>query len=250
MEGYIWLHREIQDHWIFKKAEYYRAWSIIILNVNHSKGKVLINHELMNCERGESLKSLSTWVKLFSNDWTIQKVRTFFKLLSNDKMVLISGKKTTRLSVVNYDKYNTVQHATNTLPTRYQHATNTLPTTNNKEKKENNKNKEKKDIKDIADKSAELETSFDTFWNNYGKCKDKKGCLEFWKKKMNNEQRELSIFKAKEQYDNVEMRFRKDPIRWLKKDGWNDVIIKQQVNKPEKRINEATGFDMSKKKGW
>ena len=182
MEGYIWLHREIQNHWIFKKAEYYRAWSIMILNVNHTKAKVLINRELMTCERGESLKTLNTWAKLFGNKWSIQKVRTFFKLLSNDNMILICGKKTTRLSIVNYDKYNTVQHDANTTPTRRQHDANTTPTTNNKEKKENNKKKDKKErAKDFAEKLAsfketyprELLKAFYEYWTESGD-KDKK----------------------------------------------------------------------------
>ena len=96
--------------------------------------------------------------------------------------------------------------------------------------------KSNKKKKITADKSAEIEKSFNTFWKNYGKCKDKKGCLVFWKKKMTDEKRDLAIFKAKEQSEVIEAQFRKDPIRWLKKEGWDDSIIKQKTNNYGKKI--------------
>ena len=91
----------------------------------------------------------------------------------------------------------------------------------------------KREIKrtNTADKSAS-ESSFNLFWSNYDKKRDRKKCLEQWSKKMTTEQRDLAIVKAKEQTDGVEQQFRKDPIRWLKGECWNDEIIKKA---PEKK---------------
>ena len=139
MSGWIKLHRKITCHWIFQKPEYLHAWITILLKVNHSDKKVLIQGELIECGRGQSLNSLATWTGLFGRGWTIQKTRTFFKLLKNDNMINIEGlRKTTRLTVCNYDSYQDEQHTNNTQTTRKQHTDNTQITTNKNDKNDKN----------------------------------------------------------------------------------------------------------------
>jgi hypothetical protein len=135
MEGWIKIHREIREHWIWKDPLYFQAWIAIILNVNHEDKNVLIEKELIECKRGQSLYSLAGWSKLFGNSWTIQKTRTFFGLLKNDKMIIIEGlRKTTRLTVCNYDKYQIKQQTDNKQTTDRQQADNILITTNKNDK--------------------------------------------------------------------------------------------------------------------
>jgi hypothetical protein len=243
MSGWVKMHRSIRKHWIHKRADYFKAWIDMIIVVNHKDNKELINGKIVECKRGESLYSLSSWVKIFGDKWTIQKVRTFFNLLESDNMICRSDiKKTTRLTIVNYNTYQTEQHEDNTSLTRSQHELNTSLTTTKecKERKECKEGKINKTL--IAEKSAELMSSFQTFWENYGKSRDKKKCLEVWKK-LKPDQRELAIFKAKEQSEHIEKQFRKDPIRWLKNECWNDEIIKQQSNNNKtsgRKINESS----------
>jgi len=72
--------------------------------VNHEDDKVLIWGALIECKRGQSLMSLPSWAEHFR--WSIQQVRTFFKLLESDNMITIEGmRKTTRLTICNYDIY-------------------------------------------------------------------------------------------------------------------------------------------------
>jgi DNA replication protein DnaD len=104
--GYIKIYRALEDHWIFQREDYFRAWTIILFKVNHVDKKVLINTELIECKRGESLMSLQSWSECFGKNWTLQKVRTFFSLLRNDGMINIKGlRKTTCVSVCNYNIY-------------------------------------------------------------------------------------------------------------------------------------------------
>ena len=147
MMGWIKLHRTIMKHWVFQDAEYFRAWCIILMQVNHEPKKVLIHGKIYECERGQSLLSLNSWVKEFGvNKWSIQKVRTFFKLLEKDKMINIEGSnKTTRITVCNYDDYQNNQQADNTQLTIKQHAPNTHLTTT-KELKNDKNDKEEKNI--------------------------------------------------------------------------------------------------------
>lgn len=116
MKGWIRLHRSIMTHWIFKNPNYFRAWCIMLLTVNYEKTTVLVNSQLVECDRGQSLLSLHSWVQEFGvSQWSIQKVRTFFELLKKDKMITTECiSKTTRLTICNYDSYQGVQQGHNT----------------------------------------------------------------------------------------------------------------------------------------
>lgn len=142
MSGWIKLHRQIRNHWVFRNANYFKAWVVIISEVNHQSSKVLIEGELIGCKRGQSINSLATWVNILGDDWTIQKLRTFLKLLEKDGMINTEGlRKTTRLTVCNYDSYQSEQQADNKETTNSQQADNTQLTTNKNVKNEKEENK-------------------------------------------------------------------------------------------------------------
>ena len=65
MEGWIKLHRQIVGHWIFINPNYFRAWIIMLFTVNYEPKKVLISGLLIDCDRGQSVLSLESWVDLF-----------------------------------------------------------------------------------------------------------------------------------------------------------------------------------------
>lgn len=106
-QGWIKLHRKLIDHWLFNektKKTKLEAWLIILLESNHSDAKVLINGSLIECKRGQSVKSVGTWAKQFR--WSNAKVNTFFKILEKDGMIEREGlSKTTRLTICNYESY-------------------------------------------------------------------------------------------------------------------------------------------------
>lgn len=144
MIGWIKLHRQIKEHWVFSNSEYLKAWITILIEVNHKPSKVVIDSEIIECGRGQSVNSVSTWCKLFGKGWSPQRVRTFFKLLKNDSMVELEGlRKTTRLTVCNYESYQDDQHADNTQTTNRQQTANTQLTTNKNEKNDKNDKNEK-----------------------------------------------------------------------------------------------------------
>jgi hypothetical protein len=137
MSGWIKLHRQIRNHWVFKNANYFKAWVVIISEVNHQSTKVIIEGELIECKRGQSINSLSTWVSILGKDWTIQKLRTFLKLLEKDGMINTEGlRKTTRLTVCNYDSYQSEQQGDNKQTTNRQQGDNKETTTNKNVKNE------------------------------------------------------------------------------------------------------------------
>jgi len=131
-DGWISIHRSIQDHWIYPNREFTKleAWIDMLLEVNHREKKVLIGSTVIKVKRGESIKSLDTWGKRWK--WNKSKVRRFFELLKKDEMIVsINEKITTRIIVCNYNKLQPqVKRKRNTSETQ--------TTPNNNEKKEIN----------------------------------------------------------------------------------------------------------------
>lgn len=156
MAGWIRLYRDIQGHWIWENPVYLKAWINILLSVNFEDKKVLIEGELIECKRGQSVYSLNSWSRCLGKGWTIQRVRTFFELLKQDQMITTEGlRKTTRLTVCNYDIYQNDQQTDNMQTTCRQHADNKEITTT-KEGKERKELKNDKDIFDFANSLFQL----------------------------------------------------------------------------------------------
>jgi hypothetical protein len=112
----------------------------MILEANHTDGTVNIGMQLIECKRGQSIRSLQGW----SKRWGVSKstVRSFFDLLKNDSMLRTENiTVTTRITILNYDDYQTLPHATQTQRKRNANATRTQSDPNNNDNNDNNENK-------------------------------------------------------------------------------------------------------------
>jgi hypothetical protein len=137
ISGYIKLYRSLENHWIMKNAEYLRAFIIMLWKVNYKDNTVLIEGELIECKRGQAVYSLNSWLNFFGvKYWSIQKIRTFFKLLKNDQIINTEGlRKTTRVTIINYESYQKQQQTNNRQTTDKQQGDNTEITTTKESKK-------------------------------------------------------------------------------------------------------------------
>lgn len=103
--SWIKIHRKIKDNWIWTDPIRLKWWLDILLTVNHEDSKCLIKGTLIDCKRGQSVRSLDTW----ATTWGVSKktVFAFFLLLKKDTMLETENLKvTTRITVLNYDSYN------------------------------------------------------------------------------------------------------------------------------------------------
>ncbi len=138
--GWIKIYRKSLDHWLYTEPRPHtrrEAWEDMLLMCNHSGKKQLINGELIECDRGQSIMSLKSWAKTFK--WSVQQVRTFFSLLEKDGMINKEGlAKTTRITICNYERYQDNQQADNKQPniqtTHAQQTDNKQITTNKNDK--------------------------------------------------------------------------------------------------------------------
>ncbi len=107
-QGWISIHRSIQEHWIWANEKYLKYWMLILLNVNHEPKKFPVGNEIFVCSPGQSFRSIQQWTDLFgcSKKTTVK----FFEMLKRDDMISteILGNGNRRkhlLTVVNWDKY-------------------------------------------------------------------------------------------------------------------------------------------------
>ena len=135
--SWIKLDRKVFEHWVFNDPWKFRNWIDLIGLANFVDAKVEIGGVLYLCKRGESLRSLQTLATRWKCDKS--KVRRFLKLLESDGMiVLVNEKKTTRITICNYDSYQLDENASETQKPRRKTSdkSQTNPNNNNKKSKE------------------------------------------------------------------------------------------------------------------
>ena len=170
-KGWISLYRSIQDHWLWQEKPFSKAqaWLDLLLSANHKEAKILMDNTLIKLEKGSfftsELKLADRW------GWSKKKVRNFLELLSNDNMIVKeSTKKGTKLSVVNYNVYQTLgnHEGTITEPQRNHEGTITEPlrNTNNNDNNDNNDNKE--EDKSFLPETYKLNEYFETITKRIG----------------------------------------------------------------------------------
>ncbi len=107
MEGWISIHRQLQEHWIWKSKEPFdkrSAWIDLLMLANHQTEKIEFDKEFIEVERGQRITSLEKLAKRWK--WSRHKVSDYLNQLEQDGMLVqIRDNKKTLVSIVNYDKY-------------------------------------------------------------------------------------------------------------------------------------------------
>lgn len=139
MQGYIFLHRQLKENWLWKDRPFSKgqAWIDILLRVNHKPAKVPIGNQIVEVEKGQTIWS----VKDMANEWgwSRKKVDNFLKVLESDSM--ISQKRTSKYTLVtveNWASYQIEGQQKNINGTSNEHQTNTNKNDNNKKNEKKN----------------------------------------------------------------------------------------------------------------
>ena len=124
MSGWIKVHRQLTNHWIWDKPEFLKWWIDILMQANIEPKKVLIKGQLIEVERGQVVYSYDTW----ASRWKINKSKVvrFLKMLEKDLMIELKNETvTTRLIVCKYDTYQGERNDSETQVTRRRNADET-----------------------------------------------------------------------------------------------------------------------------
>ena len=108
--GWIKLHRKLQECWIWLEKEPFdkrSAWVDLLLTANHSDKKILFNGELITVKRGQILTSVRKLSERWK--WSYDKTSRFLKLIESDGMLRKeSDNCRTLLTIENYEFYQDV----------------------------------------------------------------------------------------------------------------------------------------------
>jgi len=153
MAGWIKIERDIMNHWIWTDPVKLKWWLDLLLTVNHTDTVVVLGFKLIECSRGQSVMSLKSW----ATRWRVSKntVRTYFVLLCINKMISTENLyKTTRITVCNYDTYQSELHGLQTLTKRNANAKQLHTNTNKNEKNEREEKQLKEENINMVENSA------------------------------------------------------------------------------------------------
>ena len=209
--GWIKLHRKIQDNPIWDKPEQLRAWIDLLLMATHKERTKFINGEEVILEQGEVDASFRYLSKRWN--WSIGKVQRFLNLLK--KCSMIEVKTDTGQNLVSICNYATYQIEENKNDTQV----GTAPIRNRYENK--NVKKERSNI---------YVQEFEKLWQLVPKKVNKKKSYQKYLLVVKKENHE-TIYKAfKNQVLNnwkeTDAQFTPALNVWLNGERWNDDIIK------------------------
>jgi DNA-binding transcriptional regulator YhcF (GntR family) len=198
-KGYIKLHRQIQECWLWNKEKFSmgQAWVDLLLMANHEDKKTLFEGKLITVKKGQFITSI---LKLSERwKWNRKTVSNFLKILEEDKMVTTERTtKGTTITIVNWDFFQdrgTTERTTERTSTGQQRDIN-----------KNDKNDKKERI---------YNTHFEDCWNIYLKKKDKSRAYECYMARLQNGYSEEELFEATKNYM-AECKKNNTPLQYIK----------------------------------
>jgi len=250
--GWIKLHRDIREHWIYKENRKYskfEAWTWLLMDANHKDNKVLYNNtKLVDVKRGETLTSEVKLSKLWG--WGRKKVRRFLELLEEDNMIVkkVEPNQYIIIGILNYDKFQsatTDDTTQNIVNTYVEQCTTTTDNTTEEQQRNNqgtteeqprNTNKNVKNVKNDKKKEIEESVPYDEIRNLFNEI-----CESLPKVRSITQKRKPHI-KARWEQFNKDMSVFKDAFNKLERSsfctgsnerGWKanfDWLIKNDTN--------------------
>ena len=136
--GWIKLHRQIQDCWIWDNSEPFsrgQAWIDLLMLANHEDHKTMFDGQLITVPKGSRITSIRKLAERWG--WGRDKTMKFLNTLQADKMIeKTADTRKTVITIVNYGKYQSNEdeqrtpsgHSADTERTLNGHSADTEPT--------------------------------------------------------------------------------------------------------------------------
>lgn len=187
-QGYIKLHRQLQECWLWTEDRFSRgqAWIDLLLMANHKDKKFPMNDEIKIIQRGQFVTSKRKLADKWK--WNRRTVDVFLNLLVKDEMITMEcTTKYTTITIINYDFYQYCEPQ-DAPPTTPQGTPPSIPpsSTNNNDKNE------KKDILYI--------TRFEETYKIYPRKGDKKRAYSCYQARLKEGYSEDELYAATKNY--------------------------------------------------
>ena len=153
-QGFIQLHRKIQDHWLYQEKRTFskfEAWVDMLMLANHKDNKFVLGNELVEVKRGQFITSIRKLEDRWN--WSNTKIINFLKLLESDEMIVF--KSDTKKTVITIDKYDFYHDNGNGKTSPKHHESDTNASRKHTNNNDNNVNNVKKySRKQVYDESS------------------------------------------------------------------------------------------------
>lgn len=141
MCGWIKIHRDIVNHWIYQDAVKFQWWIDLIMMASWEESKVLVGNQLVTLQRGQLIGSYASLAK----KWGVSKdkVMAFLGLLQRDSMIHKATQHNVSIvTICNYESYqDNDSEQSNTFANTFANTQpHTLPTQIKEVKEINNNN--------------------------------------------------------------------------------------------------------------
>ena len=163
VEGWILLHRKLQDCTIWANSQPYdmrSAWVDLLLLANHRDVDIIFDYTPMTIKRGQYLTS----VRKLSARWSWSKDRTLKYLRLLESLGMIHRESNNQRTLITIDKYEMYQDMRDTDTDTERTQTERKPTTGSPQTKNEKNEKNEKNI---------YISAFDDFWKVYPRKVDK-----------------------------------------------------------------------------
>jgi len=114
MSGWIKLHRQTKDHWIWQDPLKLKWWLTMIMEVNYKEGRMFLGNDVHTVRVGQSSRSIRGWSDLFG--CSTKATINFFSLLQKEGMITKEtiGKGKHSTTIINISNYTLFQGADET----------------------------------------------------------------------------------------------------------------------------------------
>lgn len=194
LSGFIFLHRKVQDNWLwlsepFSKAQ---AWIDLLLSANHKDGSFFLRGIKIEVKRGRLARGEE--LLAFRWKWSKGKVRGFLRLLENEQQIkLHRSNKINIIEILNYNSYQKVTDRVNDKKTAERQQKDPNNNNNNDNNDDNNIENQFERIYRLFNKGKKLKViPFDRLKTKFENCL-KTTTFEELEKNVNNYLDYLSI---------------------------------------------------------
>lgn len=236
MEGWIKLHRKIEDNPLYFSEPFTRimAWIDLLVLANHTGNFFYrrgIRVDIKSGQVGRGIETLATRWK-----WSRGKVERFLKHLEKDSQIVRQKTNvTTLILIVNWYEYQEGDKANGKASSKADGQQIVKQTDTIKNDKNDNNVKNDKEV------YMGSNISFSNFWNTYDKKVGYKKCLAKWNNgSLSKEKKKLAIdyIPAYKQAE-PDNKYRQNPLTYLNSETWNDEIIKEETQQDrDKKIRD------------
>ena len=240
--GFIYLDRKFFDHSMWREKRVFsrqEAWLDLIQLARWKKEahNVAIKDKVITCDRGQLVRSMVTLADRWG--WSKSKVKRVLDVFKERGMIRIENETvTTRITLCNYETYQTKDGGSETQAKRKRNASETQVDTEEE-------GKERK--KENTTAPSALEGDFEKAWIAYGRKGHKSTSLKYWKNLSQTDRDEIAVKIPLYVAEQNEPQYQKDFQGWINPTHkrWQNLLKSELTPKhTPTKLTKVTVWDM------